>query len=207
MSTDATTYQIIHGDCLEVMRGMEAESVDIVITDPPYGLGDKMNGGTWGANVIYLDMRTWDKVASNEHINEIFRISKNQIIWGGNFYMLPPSRCWLSWNKPQLNTMSDFELASTSFDKPSKSFSCIRNPDGRKEHPTQKPISLMKWCIENFTQEGDTFLDPFCGSGSTGVAALQMGRNFIGIELNPDYVELSRRRVGQAMPLFTEAQP
>lgn len=135
-------------DCLEFMKTLPDKCIDLVLTDPPYGLNSKMKGGTWGINSIYKKMLVWDNVVGSEYFNEIFRISKNQIIWGGNYYSMPPSRCWLAWiKKERMDTLADFELAWTSFDKLAKSYDERRNPDGKREHPTQKPISLMAWCL------------------------------------------------------------
>ena len=185
------------GDCLEFMRSMPDKSVDAVITDPPYGL--KKNN--MRSAVAYMDISWDEKTASKESIDEAFRISNNQIIFGGNYYTLPPSRCWIVWYKdfPSGLTFADCELAWTSFDKVVKAFKYRpQNIDGGKVHPTQKPISLMSWVIKNYTNEGDTIFDPFMGSGTTGVAAVQLGRNFIGCEINPQYYEIAEKRIKQA---------
>jgi DNA modification methylase len=191
--------QIIQGDCLEVMKSLPDKSIDLIVTDPPYGLGKKMKGGSWGVtateNKVMLE---WDAfIPTKEYFDEMIRISKNQIIWGGNYYGLPPSRCWLAWIKPNFPSASDFELAWTSFDKTSKMFRESRNPDGKRQHPTQKPISLMEWCIEKYSKEGDTILDPFAGSGTTGVACKNLNRNYILIEKEPEYIEIIKKRLGE----------
>jgi len=186
------------GDCLKLMREMPDKSVDLVLTDPPYGLGRKLHdGGTWSTNPIYDAMLIWDdKPVSQEYIKEIFRVSKDQIIWGGHLYSLPISRCWLSWRKnDNMPTLGDFELAWTSFDKVSKEWTERRNPDGKRVHPTQKPLSLFNWVLRNYSKENDLILDPFLGSGTTAVAAIRTGRRYIGMEIDPTYFEIARKRI------------
>jgi DNA modification methylase len=205
------------GDCLEVMKGMDAGSVDAVITDPPYGLGEcrqkVLSRGKLAAPVDYGDF-DWDSTpATDEQIAEIFRVSKHQVIFGGNYFNLPPSPSWIVWDK--LNGSNDFadcELAWTSHKKAVRKFAylwngMIKQRPERRYHPTQKPLSLMRWVIENYTEPGDTVLDPFAGSGTTGVAAVQLGRNFIGIEQRPDYFAIMERRIrdAQQQPSLWEA--
>ena len=190
--------KVICADCLEVMKDIPDKSIDLVITDPPYGLNKKIHdGGTWAKKEKFDECLDWDFVVGEEYWNEIFRISKNQIIWGGNYYQFKPSRCWLVWKKPLFPTMSDCELAWTSFDKNVKCFDESRNPDGYKEHPTQKPFSLMEWCVENYSKEGDIILDPFTGGGSTLKGAKRLNRKFIGIEISEKYCEIARQRLRQ----------
>ncbi len=187
------------GDCLEYMRTMPDKSVDAVITDPPYGLGIVKN--TFRHKPEFEDKsQTWDdKPASKEQIAEALRVSGTQIIWGGNYFHLPPSRCFLVWDKKQSEAFSSSmcEMAWTNMDKPAKMFS--RSVTSyEKFHPTTKPLDLMLWVIRNYTNEGDTIFDPFMGSGTTGVAAVQLGRNFIGCEINPDYFATAEKRIRQA---------
>jgi len=191
------TDTIYCGDCLELMKDFPDNSVDLVLTDPPYGLNKKMQGGTWGVAYRHGDMMEWDYVVSEADIQEITKRGKNAIIWGANHYAMPPSRCWLVWQKPYFPTMSDCELAWTTFDKPSKSFSHNRigNING---HPTEKPIGLMLWCLDKYSKKGDLILDPFCGSGTTCVAAKMLGRRYIGIEKSPDYCKIARKRIAAA---------
>lgn len=187
-------YQLYHGDCLEIMPTLD--KADAVITDPPYGLEKKLRGGTWGKK--YNDRSlSWDFELATEQVMEILEMDALKIIWGGNYYDVPPTRCWLIWDKPTLPTMSDFEMAWTNLDKPSKRISKPR-PSGNRYHPTQKPISLIKHCIELCTQENDLVLDPFMGSGTTGVACAELGRRFIGIEIDKDYFEIARKRIETA---------
>lgn len=192
--------KIICGDCLEVMKKLPDKCVDLVLTDPPYGIAKKWVGGKghgWGKARKEGEVRNeWDLEApSQELFNEIIRVSKNQIIWGGNYFNLPASRCWLVWNKPERNfSLAEAELAWTSFDKVVRVFDCHRSDTGRV-HPTQKPIKLMKWCIDKYSDENMTILDPFLGSGTTAVACKQLNRNFIGIEISPEYCKIAEERL------------
>ena len=189
---------LYHGDCREVSEWLEA---DVLVTDPPYGLGDRWQGGTWGSNPMYADARRWDVRPDNDRMLELVG-DRPAIVWGGNYFELPASRCWLAWIKnPAMNTMADFELAWTSLDKPAKAFTSTRNADGQRQHPTQKPVALMEWCIR-FLPPG-AVADPFAGSGSTLVAAANQGRKAIGVELEERYCELIAKRLSnQTMSLF-----
>lgn len=208
---DATLYL---ADCLEVLPTLG--KVDAVITDPPYGTRgkdaesrhDSANG--WRQYGIL----EWDKERPAKAVFDlILQAAPIQIIWGGNYFTdyLPPSQKWLSWDKGQDGfSLADFELAWTSEDKACRRLNYARSlalKDG-KQHPTQKPLAVMRWCIE---QAGNvqTILDPFMGSGTTGVAAVEMGRAFTGIEREPKYFDIACRRIEQAYkqrPLF-EAEP
>ncbi|QDP43680.1 methyltransferase [Gordonia phage PhorbesPhlower] len=189
---------LYHGDCLEVSEWLES---DVLVTDPPYGLGDRWQGGTWGSNPMYADARRWDVRPDNDRMLELVG-DRPAIVWGGNYFELPASRCWLAWIKnPAMNTMADFELAWTSLDKPAKAFTSTRNADGQRQHPTQKPVALMEWCIR-FLPAG-AVADPFAGSGSTLVAAANQGRKAIGVEAEERYCELIAKRLSnQTMSLF-----
>lgn len=187
------------GDCLDILPTLP--EVDAVITDPPFGLGEKMQGGTWGAKEGFKEMLTWD--SASPEVDDLLLIAahgRHAVMWGGNYFGLPPSRGWLVWDKSNaVPTMADVELAWTNLDRPAKRF---RGTVGRVEfgHPTQKPLDLMKWTIQqvDFFGLAKTVFDPFMGSGTTGVAAVQMGRKFIGIEREPKYFEIAVRRIEQA---------
>ena len=188
--------RLILGDCLDVMPLLG--KVDAVVTDPPYGLGKKMSGGTWATKAThYKDMHTWDLEANQAWMDSIIALKVPAIVFGGNYFVVPPSRCWLSWCKPAFPTMADFESAWTNLDRPSKRYVSARTPDGGKQHPTQKPVALMEWCL-GFLPDAETILDPFLGSGTTLVACAKLGRKGIGIELDPDYFEIACRRVEEA---------
>lgn len=194
------------GDCREILPTLG--KVDAVVTDPPYGLGERMQGGTWGAADKYADMRAWDAEAPQDVVDELVKRGAPSVIWGGNYFDLPPSRCWLSWSKLNaVPTMAALELAWTNLDRPAKE---IRLPVGvhDKGHPTQKPLSVMLWSV-GFVPPG-VVLDPFMGSGTTGVACVQQGRSFVGIEIEPRYFETACRRIADecARPrLFSEPLP
>ena len=184
------------GDCRDILPTLGR--VDAVITDPPYGIGFAMQPTT-GQRRAGMKPKRWDdEVATN--IDALRLMGDIQVIWGGNYYKLPPSRGWLSWFKPDAPpSMASFELAWTNMNRNARQFSqsiSATNPE-RVGHPTQKPIALMKWCIE---QAGNpqTILDPFMGSGTTGVAAVQMGRQFIGIEREPEYFDIACKRLEDA---------
>ncbi len=168
-----------------------------ILTDPPYGIGDRMQGGTWGAKQKYADFRRWDKQPSTHFMRNLFEAGCPAIIWGGNYFDAPPSRCWLAWDKLNaVPTMADVELAWTNLNRPAKR---LRLPVGKHEwgHPTEKPLPLMRWCL-GFIPDAQTILDPFMGSGTTLVACAKLGRRGIGIEIDPGYFDIAVKRVEEA---------
>jgi site-specific DNA-methyltransferase (adenine-specific)/modification methylase len=180
------------------------EKVDAVITDPPYGLGDKWQGGGGTKNTSWKfdpsEARSWDGEIAPD-LPSVLSVGDELIVWGGNYYELPPSRCWLLWDKKQNDewTTGQAEMAWTNLDRTVRVFrfaQCEQASEGEKYHPTQKPLTLMKWCMKWIKQ--GTVLDPFMGSGTTGVAAVQMGRKFIGIEREPKYFEIACKRIEDA---------
>jgi site-specific DNA-methyltransferase (adenine-specific)/modification methylase len=193
---NATLYL---GDCRDILPTLG--KVEAVVTDPPFGLGDRMKGGTWAEKQAFKEMPTWDSEApAPEVLAAVMDKSDRVVMWGGNYFGLPPSRCWLVWDKRNaVPTMADVELAWTNLDRPAKRF---KGMVGRVEfgHPTQKPLDLMRWTIAQVEhyEIAQTILDPFMGSGTTGVAAVQMGRRFIGIEREPKYFDIACRRIEEA---------
>ena len=193
---NATLYL---GDCLEILPTLP--KVDAVITDPPFGLGNKMQGGTWGAKEGFKEMLEWDAAPPSVDLQlSLAALGQSCVMWGGNYFGLPASRGWLVWDKSNaVPTMADVELAWTNLDRPAKRFNGLV---GRVEfgHPTQKPLSLMKWTISQVDHKvhSKTILDPFMGSGTTGVAAVQMGRQFIGIERERKYFDIACERIARA---------
>lgn len=198
---------VLHlGDCLDILPGLPR--VDAVVTDPPYGISVCGNEGgvtSLSSGAKNYGKQQWDhSPISAEQIDAILSASKNQIVWGGNYFAnnLPPSQGWLVWDK--INgagfSLADVELAWTSLDKASRLFKLSRTAtfSEGKEHPTQKPIGLMGWCL-GFLPDAQTILDPFMGSGTTGVACVQLGRKFIGIELEPRYFDIACRRIADEL--------
>ena len=184
-------------DCLDVLPALE--KADAVITDPPYGLGARLSGGTWGTK--FSGGLEWDQKPP-DFLREVSQAGAVCVFWGGNYFELPPSRCWLVWAKPDaVRTMADVELAWTSLDANSRLLrhSIAATNAERVNHPTQKPVRVMSWSIEQAgVPEGGTVLDPFMGSGTTGVACAHLGRRFIGIEIDAAYFEIACARIEQA---------
>ena len=188
---NATLYL---GDSMEVLPTLP--KVDAVITDPPYGIGIAANP------VRQMHERLdWDAATPDESVlSAVIQAGAVAVVWGGNYFDLPPSQCFLVWDKvqPQDFSLAMCEQAWTNKKGPAKLYrqSVLSY---RKEHPTQKPVELMKWCIEQAAvPPRGTILDAFMGSGTTGVAAVQMGRKFIGIEREPKYFEIACRRIEDA---------
>lgn len=189
---------IYHGDCREILSTLE--KVDLVLTDPPYGIGELMKGGTWGSEQKYQDMRKWDFLPDQQTLDLIIQKGTNSIVWGGNYFHFQPSRCWLVWDKQNaVPTMADAELAWTNFDKPVKRISL---PAGNHTygHPTQKPLRLFLWSMSHCQFE--TVLDPFMGSGTTLRAAKDLNRQAIGIEIEEKYCEIAAKRLSQEVFSF-----
>lgn len=186
-------------DCLDVLSTLP--KVDAVITDPPYGIGQ--DGGaqrTRGSKKTNGEKMGWDFERPAKIIFDAMEAAAGvRIYWGGNYFAdyLPASMGWLYWEKRMGGDFADGELAWTSQNKALRQFSYYKKNKG-DEHPTQKPICLMKWCIEQCKNNPQTILDPFMGSGTTGVAAVQMKRKFIGIEREPQYFEIACKRIEQA---------
>ncbi len=194
--------RLIQGDCREILKTIPAGSVDAVITDPPYGIADVWKGGKghgWGrADTAKAVRNEWDVTPDPVTFRLVLGCADKKVIWGGNHFALAPSRGWLVWNKPERGfTLAEAELAWTSEDFPIRVFDCHRS-DPDRSHPTQKPLDLMCWCVNLMTKPGDTVIDPFMGSGTTGVACVQTGRNFIGIEIDPGYFKTAERRIKDA---------
>ena len=198
---DATLYC---GDCVEVLPTLP--KVDAVITDPPYGIGITRSNriavsrGFGGNN--------WDDLAPTpEQMQAVIASGVQAIVWGGNYFGLPPTRCVLIWDKQNDGRdFADLEMAWTNIDSVARIFRMRpMSMDGGKQHPTQKPEALMRWCVAKTT--GQVVLDPFMGSGTTGVACAQMGRKFIGIEREPRYFDIACERISRAQAQGTLFAP
>ena len=208
---DAVT--IYHGDCREILPTLLP--VDLVLTDPPYGIGEaagKNRSRAVLANVTEFGYAEWDNVTIPKYLLDRVRSgAPRQIIFGGNFYELPPSSCWLVWDKD--NGGSDFadcELAWTNLPKAVRLIrwrwaGMLQENMGEKEfryHPTQKPVPVMRWCIQQAGEGVNTILDPFMGSGTTLRAAKDLGRKAIGIEIEERYCEIAAKRMSQSVLAF-----
>lgn len=190
---------IYHGDCRELLP--ELGTFDLTCSDPPYGHGsDKWSGGTWATNAMYAEAAAWDAAPVDLALLEaVIARAPRAIVWGGNYYALPPSRSWLAWMKTsRMPTMADFELAWTNLDRPSKAFDEDRNPDGKREHPTQKPLRLMRWCL-GLVPDARSVFDPFMGSGTTLRAAKDLGLRAVGVDRVERYCEIAARRLAQGV--------
>jgi len=172
---------------------------ELAIVDPPYGIGEKFKGGATGKmNFNEIVNKDWDKAPSKAYFDELFRVSKEQIIWGGNYFNLPPARCLIVWDKKISEdfSLAMFEMAWTSFDKLAKIFR-YSNPKGGKIHPTQKPVALYKWLLNNYAKKGDKILDTHVGSGSSLIACHDMGFDYIGFEIDKEYYEAACKRIAE----------
>ena len=193
---DAVLYL---GDCRDILRPWNP--VELILTDPPYGIGE--DGGQFrgrkGGGHRVLPKKGWDKDRPDaETFSLILAKSDDQIIWGGNYFadLLPASKGWLYWDKLMGGDFADGELAWTSKDRALRKFTKCNKGAG-KEHPTQKPVELMTWCLE-FFPDAENVTDPFMGSGTTGVACAKLGRKFIGIEIDEGYFDIACRRIQKA---------
>lgn len=203
------TNHIYHGDCLEVMKDWPDNCVDLVLTDPPYGMygGAKSIGGSNLAQVKEYPPIEWDfEPFDIRQFQACQWISKNQIVFGFNHFsdIFPPTSCVIVWDKVNgENNFADCELAWTSFDTAVRlvrwKWQGMLQEAGHqrdyRQHPTQKPLGVMKWILERYSQPNDLVLDPFCGSGTTCVAAKMLGRRYIGIDISEKYCEIARMRL------------
>jgi DNA modification methylase len=194
------------GDCMEILPTLG--EVDAVVTDPPYGIGidgqNKSKARNPKQNRKAHEFMGWDKEIPREEVfREIERVSTHQIVWGGNYFvehLWQSKKGWLVWDKGQHGlTMSDAELAYTNLDRPLRIKTMNRSELARDgtQHPTQKPVALMEWCLSQIPDD-NRILDPFMGSGTTGVACMNLGREFIGIELEPKYFDIACERIRMA---------
>jgi len=201
---------IYNQDCLEAMKVMADNQFDLAIVDPPYGINITKN-----KRLNNNSKKDWDKeIPTPKYFKELFRVSKNQIIWGGNYFIeyLKNTRCYLNWDKlNHSDTYADCEMAWTSFDKNAKIFKYMWDGNrygfigaiqgvGKKSirtHPTQKPIKLYEWLLMNYAKEGDTILDTHLGSGSIAIACHNLGFDLTGYEIDKDYFEDAIKRLEQ----------
>ena len=206
MKTDL--LDIRHADCMDMMREYADGHFDLAIVDPPYGIGqDVCHTGT-----KRLKGPMWDKeTPPQEYWNELFRVSRNQIVWGGNYFEMPPRRGWIVWDKrPMPPSYASCELAWTSYDRNAATWSGKTGnevPVADRIHPTQKPVSLYRWLLANYAKPGDTILDTHCGSGSIAIACHYAGHHLTASELDIDYYKAACERIDREtrqQTLFTE---
>lgn len=210
---DATLYL---GDCREILPTLP--KVDAVVTDPPYGIGEAAGKAKTRTSGLTSKIRNaqayrrdygddgWDDSPIDaELMRSVMEAGKWAIIFGGNYYALPATSCWLVWDKLNGDTdFADCELAWTNLPKAVRRIKflwngCLRRErDIAREHPTQKPIGVICWCFEQLPSSATSIIDPFMGSGTTGVAATKLGRKFIGIEIEPKYFDIACRRIDEA---------
>lgn len=191
---------LINGDCMEHMASIPDKHYELAIVDPPYGLGDEKltQGGTWASKYKKGDAN-WDVKPSKEYWNELFRVSKEQIVWGANYFTneLKPSRGFIIWDKiAHLPTMADCEYAWLSMDRNAKIFKALRatQSDEIRLHICQKPVKLYEWLLTNYAKPNDKILDTHGGSMSIAIACHNLGFDLDCIELDPDYYQQAVKR-------------
>lgn len=196
-------------DCLDILRQLPDKSIDLILTDPPYGLGIDGQKESKSKNPKHNrkghEKKDWDScIPDVEIFREMQRVSKNMIVWGANYfneYLEQGHKGWIIWDKGQDGlTMSDCEIAYTNFDVPTRivRMNRVELLKDKTIHPTQKPLKLFEWVLARYSKKGDIVLDCFSGSGTTAVACHNLGRRFICIEKDPDYAKASQARVSEA---------
>jgi site-specific DNA-methyltransferase (adenine-specific) len=208
--------ELLHTDCMEYMASLPDKAFDLAIVDPPYGIGATGGTGKYGRLKFESKKACWDlSVPPAAYFKELERIAANRIVWGANYFGLPPSRCFVVWDKGQGFRGRDFaeaEYAWTSFDANAKVFShdplAARDYVG-KIHPTQKPVALYRWLLKNYAKPGQRILDTHLGSGSIAIACDIEGFDLVGCEIDADYIKAARHRlaVHQSAPRLFEATP
>lgn len=195
--------EVYNMDCIELMKHYSDKYFDLAIVDPPYGIGAENHAGNAKNCWKQWTKKDWDnEIPQMEYFTELFRVSKEQIIWGGNYFanLLPNSQCWLFWDKGQRDfSLADGELAWTSFNKSIRVFDMARakakvSNGFSKIHPTQKPVELYDFCFKKFATEGMKVLDTHLGSGSSRISANKNGLHFVGCEIDKEYFEKQEKR-------------
>ena len=188
---------VFNCDCMEYMRMLPDKAFQLAIVDPPYGLDRKSTQGAGKLKNRELNKadiaKRWDIAPSAEYFDELRRVSENQIIWGANYFTMPPTRCFVIWKKtiPENFTMAMCEYAWTSFNANAKVFehSQVGDKNDPRFHPTQKPVALYAWLLKNYAKPGDRIFDPMMGSQSSRIAAYKMGFDYVGCELDKEYFD------------------
>ena len=192
---------VLNIDCMEYMKTLSDKAFDLAIVDPPYGDPEKKverTGGAWAAKYGKV-IKEWDITPPRVYFDELFRVARYCIIWGGNYFDLPPTRNFIVWRKLSISetfTMAMAELAWTNIPGNAKVFDWV--PQGSKDdprfHPTQKPIALYQWLLQKYARSGDRILDTHVGSGSSRIACWELGFDFVGCEIDPVYWKLQEKR-------------
>ena len=201
------SVEILQGDCMDYMRNLPDNAFDLAIVDPPYGIDAAkrpIKSGKWKRDIH--KPKEWDsKPPDSSYFKELIRVSKNQIIWGGNYFLnnLGPTPCFIVWDKKLENGwLADCELAWTSFKTQTKKFTRHHIEDHNQKieriHPTQKPVKLYEWLLTKYAKKGQRILDTHLGSGSSAIAAHYFGVDFVGIELDEDYYKAAKDRFSKA---------
>jgi len=185
-------------DCMDLMKEFPDKYFELAIVDPPYGISITDSGrlGKYNKNKTSWD----DNIPDNKYFKELFRVSNNQIIWGGNYFYLPPTRGFIIWDKKQPENVSfaSCEFAWSNFDRSAKTFYYSPMQDSKeRQHPTQKPVALYKWLLEHYAKKGDKILDTHLGSMSSVIACFEMGYDITGSELDADYYKSGIDRVNK----------
>jgi len=200
---------LFHADCMDIMKQYPDKYFDLAIVDPPYGIRN-MNAGGRGING-WNDWsgKEWDNaIPAPEYFEQLFRVSKNQIIWGGNYFHLEPTKCWIIWDKGQRDfSLADGEMAWTSFDKAMRIFELSRGTANAEDkiHPTQKPVKLYSWELSKFATEGMKILDTHFGSGSIALAIDKANRldkmnlHLTACEIDKEYIEKAIKRISESI--------
>lgn len=204
--------EVRHADCMAVMAEFPDGWFDLAIVDPPYGLGDRLSdGGGVLEKRAYVQMyreKNWDVMPDADYFAEVRRVAKNQIVWGGNYFNLPPTRGIISWDKVQdMPTLSAWEMAWTSFDCVARIYRG-RSQDAARIHPTQKPVKLYDWLLAKYAKPGQRILDTHLGSGSSAIACHYARCPLVACEIDADYFAAACERIEREtaqMGLFAEA--
>jgi site-specific DNA-methyltransferase (adenine-specific) len=191
---------VFNSDCVEGMKQFPDKHFDLAVVDPPYGLMDRMyNGGNRNRSTVkfknHIQKKRWDvSIPEQTYFDELFRVSKNQIIWGGKYFPLRPSRTFICWDKMvYAPTMSQVEMAWTSFDSPARLIK-INNNDDNRIHPTQKPVALYDWIYKNYAEHRQRILDTHLGSGSNRISAHKYKMDFTAFEIDKEYFDKQEQR-------------
>lgn len=214
MKLDEPIIELLHSDCLDYMRNCTDNQFDLAIVDPPYGIGIHKMSFTQSTKAglakrrDYSSVGDWDKaIPTDEYWSQLMRVSKNQIIWGGNYFSLPPVRGWVFWDKrvedKYSNDYADGEMAWTSFNKPLRCFRWLwngmlqqnmKNKQSRI-HPTEKPKALYEWLLMTYAKKGDKILDTHLGSGSIAMACWNLKYDLVGMDIDKICVDKAAKRL------------